>query len=297
MVMIYFQDHHLLFTMRTDQRIIAKRRKDRSTPPVKTTESMPFFFRNSEMEFFINGTMSGIKAAITDHLEMFFRDVPDKAFDKIHDRNGFLNVLIIFVTIVMERDKITGIRIDPGSGNDRATKIPANIFGNSLRVTTVGFGINIEAVFMFQITTGRNFFKRRTDAEQHFLEESSTESIAKDNTGDGMKETVKERAILQEKITEGRINGKNAMTVSDINELKGHRGSAIHGIFITAGRAETAVTTERNKLEISAVDTAIHGTTIRRITTVDHLIDIFHLSRSGMKSIFNFFIMICKDLL
>ncbi len=92
MVMIYFQDHHLLFTMRTDQRIIAKRRKDRSTPPVKTTESMPFFFRNSEMEFFINGTMSGIKAAITDHLEMFFRDVPDKAFDKIHDRNGFLNV-------------------------------------------------------------------------------------------------------------------------------------------------------------------------------------------------------------
>lgn len=52
-----------------------------------------------------------------------------------------------------------------------------------------------------------------------------------------MKETVKERAILQEKITEGRINGKNAMTVSDINELKGHRGSAIHGIFITAGRA------------------------------------------------------------
>ena len=97
-----------------------------------------------------------------------------------------------------------------------------------------------------------------------------------------MKETVKERAILQEKITEGRINGKNAMTVSDINELKGHRGSAFHGIFITADRAETIVTTERNKLEIS---------------TVDHLIDIFHLSRSGMKSIFDFFIMICKDLL
>ena len=97
-----------------------------------------------------------------------------------------------------------------------------------------------------------------------------------------MKETVKERVILQETITEGRINGKNAMTVSDINELKEHRGSAFHGIFITAGRAETTVTTEGNKLEISAVD---------------HLIDIFHLSRSGMKSIFNFFIMICKDLL
>ena len=104
----------------------------------------------------------------------------------------------------------------------------------------------------------------------------------KDNAGDRMTETVKERAILQEKITEGRINDKNAMTVSDINELKGHRGSAFHGIFITAGRAETTVTTERNKLEISTVDTAIHGTTKRRITTVDHLIDIFHLSSAGL---------------
>ena len=34
MVMIYFKDHHLLFTMRTDQRIIAKRRKDRSTESI-----------------------------------------------------------------------------------------------------------------------------------------------------------------------------------------------------------------------------------------------------------------------
>lgn len=117
------------------------------------------------MEFFINGTMSGIKTAITDHLEMFFRDVPDKAFNKIHNRNGFLNVLAIFVTIVMERDKIPHIRIDSGSGNDRATKIPTDIFGNSLRITTVRFSINIEAVFMFKITSGRNFFKRRTDAE------------------------------------------------------------------------------------------------------------------------------------
>ena len=29
----------------------SQRRKDRSTPPVKTTESLLLFFRNSEMEF------------------------------------------------------------------------------------------------------------------------------------------------------------------------------------------------------------------------------------------------------
>ena len=65
-----------------------------------------------------------------------------------------------------------------------------------------------------------------------------------------MKETVKERAILQEKITEGRINGKNAMTVSDINELKGHRGSSVNGIHVTAGRTETGMTAERNILKL-----------------------------------------------
>ena len=111
MVMIYFQDHHLLFTMRTDQRIIAKRRKDRSTPPVKTTESMPFFFRNSEMEFFINGTMSGIKAAITDHLEMFFRDVLDQPLNELHNRNRFGNKPVVFVPVIVKGDSFTIVMI------------------------------------------------------------------------------------------------------------------------------------------------------------------------------------------
>ena len=87
---------------------------------------------------------------------------------------------------------------------------------------------------------------------------------------------------MEEKVPKPGVNGKNAMAMGSMEELKGHRGSAFHGIFITADRAETTVTTERNKLEISAVGTAIHGTTKRRITTVDHLIDIFHLSSAGL---------------
>ena len=112
-----------------------------------------------------------------------------------------------------------------------------------------------------------------------------------------MKETVKERAILQEKITEGRINGKNAMTVSDINELKGHRGSAIHGIFITAGRAETAVTAEGNEFQVTAMGTGIHGTAKGRFAAVDHLINVFHFCFSGMEGIFNFLIIVGKNFL
>lgn len=57
------------------------------------------------------------------------------------------------------------------------------------------------------------------------------------------------------------------------------------------------MTAERDEFEVPAVRTTVHGTAKRRITAVDHLIDIFHLSFSGMKSIFNFFIMVCKDFL
>ena len=65
------------------------------------------------------------------------------------------------------------------------------------------------------------------------------------------------------------------MPVGDIDELKGHGGSAFHGVLVATGVAETAVAAERNKLNIN----------------------IFHLSLSGTKRIFNFFIMVCKDFL
>ena len=110
-----------------------------------------------------------------------------------------------------------------------------------------------------------------------------------------MKETVQERSVLKEEAAEIFINGKNAMAVLDTNEFERHTGSALHGIFIATGGTKAAVTAKRNKLEITAVRAGVHGTAKRRITTVDHLIDIFHLSLSGMKSIFNFFIMVCKD--
>ena len=93
------------------------------------------------------------------------------------------------------------------------------------------------------------------------------------------------------------INSKNAVPVLDRNELKGHTGSAFHGVFIAAGRTESAVASERNKLKFATVRTAVHGTAERWITTMNHLINIFHLSFSGMKSIFNFFIIVGKDFL
>ena len=110
-----------------------------------------------------------------------------------------------------------------------------------------------------------------------------------------MEETIQQGTVFQEKVTKVFINRENAMAVRDIHQLKGHICSAFHGVFVTTGRAETAVTAKRNKPKFATVGTAVHGTTEGWVATVDHLIDIFHLSFSGMKNIFNFFIIVGKD--
>ena len=54
--------------------------------------------------------------------------------------------------------------------------------------------------------------------------------------GDGMEKTVQEGTVLEEKVPEIFINGKNAMTVLDIDEFKSHTGGAFHSIFVAAGK-------------------------------------------------------------
>ena len=68
------------------------------------------------------------------------------------------------------------------------------------------------------------------------------------NAVDSMKKTIKERAVEQEKVPELSINRKDTMAMDDVDELERHRSCALHGIFIAAGRAESAVAAKRNKL-------------------------------------------------
>lgn len=96
------------------------------------------------------------------------------------------------------------------------------------------------------------------------------------NTVDGMKETVKQCPVIKEKLPQVFVNGKNAMTVGGIDQLKGHGRSALHGVKIAAGRAEAAVATERNKFKLSTAGAAIHGPTKGRVATVDHFIHVFY---------------------
>jgi len=57
------------------------------------------------------------------------------------------------------------------------------------------------------------------------------------------------------------------------------------------------MTTEGNKFKITAVRTGIHSPAKGRITTVDQFVNVVHFAVPGMEGIFNFFIIVGKDIL
>ena len=93
------------------------------------------------------------------------------------------------------------------------------------------------------------------------------------------------------------INSKNAVPVLDRNELKGHTGSTFHRVFVPAGRTETGMTAERNIFEITAGRAGIHGTTKRRVATINHFFYIFDDRVTRMLNINHFLKMVFKNLL
>lgn len=100
-----------------------------------------------------------------------------------------------------------------------------------------------------------------------------------------MKKAVQQGTVLEEEGAKVFVDGKDAVSVGDIDKFKRHRGSAFHGILIAAGGAETTVTAKGDKPEFSAFGTAVHGTAIGRITTVDHLIHVFNDRIAWMEDI------------
>jgi len=85
------------------------------------------------------------------------------------------------------------------------------------------------------------------------------------------------------------------MAVNTGNKLTGHMKRAKLIVFVSTGRAKTAFTAKGNKFKISTVRTAEHGTTVRRVTTMNHLVDIFNDSRAWMEFINDMFIIISEN--
>ena len=285
---------------------------------MKASVKMMFFPGNGPAKLLVAFPMSGINTAVSDHFEMLLRDMADQTLYKLHDRDGFFHILIILMTVVMEGNKVTIVFVNAGGGDYRTAEIAADILDGSFRVTGIGLGINIEAVFVFAVAAGFHLFERRTDVSLQFIQECGTKGVSQisivemtgpapeaivavtalgnqamdmgvpfeipaegmkdhDETGSevhrlilfkkhagnntvyGMEKTAKERAVFEKKVPKLFVNGKDTMAVGDVNELKGHRGSAIHSIFVPTGRTKAAVTAKRNKLEITAVRAGVHS--------------------------------------
>ena len=77
----------------------------------------------------------------------------------------------------MESNGISIIPIDSGCGYNGSAKIAANVFSDYFRITKIGFGIDIETLFVLAVTFRFYSFKRRSDPVFQFIEKSSTERI------------------------------------------------------------------------------------------------------------------------
>ena len=127
---------------------------------------------------FIRIPMSGIDSIITDHFEMFIRDMADETFTEFQNRNCLADKFIIFMPVVMEGDKVSIIVINTLCCNNRSAKVAADIFCDKRRITFLLFGKNIKALFMVFVHRRLNFFKGKANDGFHFIEKSSHESVS-----------------------------------------------------------------------------------------------------------------------
>ena len=72
------------------------------------------------------------------------------------------------------------------------------------------------------------------------------------------------------------------MSVGTGNKFKRHGRRPLLGILYTTGRTESGMATERNKFKMAALGAGVHGTAISRVSTMNHLGDIFQFNISGM---------------
>ncbi len=138
-----------------------------------------FEFRNCPAELFVRFAVSCVESIITCHFEVFFRYVLDEQGNKVHYRNCFLHIGIVFVFIVMEGHVFLIIGINARGGNNGATKVTADVFYNSVGVTEIWFCIDIKPVFIFFVNGSLRFFERRTNTHFQFIEKRGLESFTK----------------------------------------------------------------------------------------------------------------------
>ena len=121
--------------------------------------------------------MSGIDAVVTNLLEMFFGDMLDEPVNEIKGEDGLHNEFVILMTVIVKGDHVSIIFINAGSSDDGSFKIASDVFGDNLRVALIGFGVDIETVFVVPIDGSFYFFEARSELRLEFIQESGLKSI------------------------------------------------------------------------------------------------------------------------
>lgn len=113
--------------------------------------------------------MSGIYAIVPNHFEMFFRYVLRQPFHELQYRYVFNDVFVVTMSVVVERDGITIVRVDAFSSYYRTAKVSADILCNSIRVTLIGFGVDIKTVFVNRVNESFCTFEGFANARFQFI--------------------------------------------------------------------------------------------------------------------------------
>ena len=137
--------------------------KDRISPPIKGKEYFVLFPGDCSVKRLVRFTMSGIYAVITNHLEMFFRDMLSKSCHEIKNRESFSDQFFVFMTIIVKSNKFTVVRINTRSCNDWSAKITANLLNHMRGVAFIGHSSNIKTIFMFGVDRSLKLFKGVTE--------------------------------------------------------------------------------------------------------------------------------------
>ena len=105
---------------------------------------------------------------------------------------------------------------------------------------------------------------------------------AKDNVSDRRKQKIEKFAITKKENTQLFRDCENTVSVNAGNKYRGHMKRTHLVVFVATGGTESAFATEGNEFKVSAMSTGIHGTTVRRVTTMNHLVDILDDGRTRM---------------
>ena len=135
---------------------------------------------DSPVKISVRFTMSGINPIITDHFEMFFRDMLGEACHEIKNGDGFRDQLPVFMAVVMKRNKFAVIGVNTWSSDNWSAKVTANVFDHLGRITFIGHGSDIKPIFVVGIDRSLKLFKGIADFGMQFVQKGGLKGVTQE---------------------------------------------------------------------------------------------------------------------